>query len=257
MTTTRLLSWNVNGIRAVEKKGFFETLSVLSPDILCLQETKARPEQLGTALLAPHGYHVSWDYAERKGYSGVSVFSRQTPLEVQRGIGIERFNVEGRVLLARYPSFVLLNVYFPNGKMNNERLDYKMDFYNAFLDYVVGLRRVGEKLVICGDYNTAHKEIDLARPKANANESGFLLKERAWMDHLVASGFVDTFRIFHHEGGRYSWWDLMTRARERNVGWRIDYFFVSDNMVESVVDADILDDVQGSDHCPVSLTLAT
>lgn len=255
MNTMRLLSWNVNGIRAVERKGELQRLLRSAPDVLCLQETKAVPEQLGESLRAPEGYHVYWESAARKGYSGVSLFSRLTPLEVRPGFGIERFDLEGRTLVARYPGFLLYNVYFPNGKANKERLKYKLDFYHAFLEHVAGLRQRGERLVICGDYNTAHKEIDLARPKENSKESGFLPEEREWMDRLVAAGFVDAFRLFHAEGERYTWWDLKSRARERNVGWRIDYFFVSDNLRDAVVDADIHAEVEGSDHCPVSLTL--
>jgi exodeoxyribonuclease III len=256
MGRVNLLSWNVNGVRAVERKGDLQRLLQGMPDVLCLQETKATPEQLGDGVLAPTGYHVYWDSAERKGYSGVALFSREQPLEVRRGLGIPRFDVEGRVLVARYPSFLLFNVYFPNGKRDDDRLEYKMDFYEAFLEHIESLRRDGEKLIICGDYNTAHKEIDLARPKENSTVSGFLPKEREWMDRLVAHGFVDTFRMFHQEAERYSWWDLKSRARERNIGWRIDYFFVSENLRDAVLDADILADIEGSDHCPASLALA-
>jgi len=253
----RLISWNVNGIRAVEKRGFFEWLEEVSPDILCLQETKAHPEQLSSALLSPNGYHVYWNHPERKGYSGVAILSREQPVQVRSGFGIARFDDEGRVLVARYPEFLLFNVYFPNGKLSAERLAYKLDFYNAFLSHLIELRHQGERMVVCGDYNTAHKEIDLARPRENSKVSGFLPEERDWMDRLTSHGFVDTFRMFYSEGGHYTWWDLRTRARERNIGWRLDYFFVSDNLTESVRDARILSDVTGSDHCPVSLTLAT
>lgn len=255
MARMRLLSWNVNGIRALEKRGFLEWLYQIAPDALCLQETKAQPDQLNPALRSPNAYHAYWNHPERKGYSGVALFSREKPLEIQSGIGIERFDTEGRVLVARYPGFLLLNVYFPNGKMSNERLNYKLQFYDAFLDHLVFLRNQGERIVICGDYNTAHKEIDLAHPRENAKVSGFLPEEREWMDRLTDAGFVDTFRLFENEGGHYTWWDLRTRARDRNVGWRLDYFFVSDNLVASVVDAGILSDVTGSDHCPVSVTL--
>ena len=195
------------------------------------------------------------DYAERRGYSGVSIFSRLQPIDVRRGLGIDRFDVEGRVLVARYPSFLLYNIYFPNGKANQERLQFKLDFYDRFLEHVVALAQSGESIVICGDYNTAHEERDLARPKENVKVSGFLPEERAWMDRLTASGFVDTFRMFNSEGGHYTWWDMKTRARERNIGWRLDYFFVSENLRKSVAEASILADIQGSDHCPVSLTL--
>jgi len=257
MSALRLLSWNVNGIRAVEKKGLLTWLQESAPDILCLQETKAEPDQLGSALLSPAGYHVYWDFAQRRGYSGVSVFSREEPVEVKRGFGVERFDAEGRVLVARYPGYQLFNVYFPNGQSGNERLTFKLEFYDAFLEHIVALKDKGEKLVICGDFNTAHKALDLARPKENATNSGFLPQERAWLDRLVANGFADTFRMFETEGGHYTYWDMKIRARERNVGWRIDYFFVSDNLRSAVVDAGILSDVMGSDHCPVSLALET
>jgi len=253
--TIRLISWNVNGIRSLEKKGLASWLQETAPDILCLQETKAHPEQLSKEITAPTNYNAYWDYPERKGYSGVAIFSRVPPLAVSRGFGIERFDAEGRVLVARYPAFTLFNVYFPNGKMGQERLQYKLDFYDAFLEHLLARRAAGERLVICGDFNTAHREIDLARPAQNQNTSGFLPEERAWMDKLADSGFVDTFRHFNQEPGNYTWWDLRTGARERNVGWRLDYFFVSDDLVDSLVDASIMREVMGSDHCPVSLTL--
>lgn len=253
--TMRLVSWNVNGIRAVEKKGFVEWLQTATPDVLCLQETKAHTEQLSESLLHPLDYQSYWEYPERKGYSGVAVFSRSMPLEVARGFGIDRFDAEGRVLVSKYSSFTLFNVYFPNGKMNDERLQYKMDFYEAFLEHLMGLLAVGERVVVCGDYNTAHTELDLSHPKENVKVSGFLPKERDWMDRLVEAGFVDSFRLFNKEGGNYTWWDMRTRARERNIGWRLDYFFVSQNFIGNVTDAGILPDVYGSDHCPVTLTL--
>ncbi len=250
-----LLSWNVNGIRAMEKRGFVEWLNEVSPDVLCLQETKAQPNQLSASLHSPDGYHVYWNHPERKGYSGVALFSREEPLQVQAGFGIDQFDTEGRVLVARYPAFLLFNVYFPNGKMSDERLQYKLRFYDAFLSHLMALRSRGERIIICGDYNTAHKEVDLTHPKTNANVSGFLPEEREWMDRLTGAGFVDTFRLFESEGGHYTWWDLRTRARERNVGWRLDYFFVSDDLVASVAEASIMSEVTWSDHCPVSLTL--
>ncbi len=256
MPKIRLFSWNVNGVRAVEKKGLLTWLQEQSPDVLCLQETKALPEQLGETLLSPSGYHVYWNFAQRRGYSGVSIFSREKPVEVARGFGVERFETEGRVLVARYPGYLLFNVYFPNGQSGDERLQYKLQFYDAFLDHIVALKEKGERLIICGDYNTAHTELDIARPKENSTRSGFLPIERAWLDRLVASGFIDTFRMFNSEGGHYTYWDIKTRARERDVGWRLDYFFVSDNLKDAVVDAGILSEVTGSDHCPVSLTVS-
>jgi exodeoxyribonuclease-3 len=250
-----MVSWNVNGIRAVEKKGFLDWLRAASPDVLCLQETKAHEEQLGDSLLRPLDYDVYWDYPERRGYSGVAVFSRPKPLSVSRGFGIERFDAEGRVLVSCYPQFTLFNVYFPNGKASDERLKYKLEFYEAFLDHLRRRLERGERVVVCGDYNTAHKEIDLSHPKENVKVSGFLPEERDWMDRLVAAGFVDSFRLLNKDGENYTWWDMRTRARERNIGWRLDYFFVSENLVSAVSEAGILPDVYGSDHCPVSLTL--
>ncbi len=257
MSTVRLLSWNVNGIRAVEKKGFLDWLRQEAPDVLCLQETRAHPEQVPPALSPPEGYFAYWDHPERRGYSGVALFSRVEPRRVTKGFGIERFDAEGRVLVAAYPGFTLFNVYFPNGKMSEERLQYKLDFYDAFLAHILRLREKGEKLIICGDVNTAHTEIDLSHPKENETTSGFLPVERVWMDRLTGHGFADTFRLFNVDPGNYTWWSVRTRARERNIGWRLDYFFVSDNLLGSVTGAEILSDVMGSDHCPVSLTLST
>lgn len=256
MKELEILCWNVNGIRAVEKKGFPEWLRQTSPDILCLQEVKAQAEQIAPEIQQPPGYRGYWNFPQRKGYSGVAMFAKEKPGEVHTGFGIEQFDVEGRVMIARYPQFALFNVYFPNGKMSQERLDYKMDFYDAFLDFIHPLKARGEKLIICGDFNTAHNEIDLARPKENETISGFLPMERAWMDKFVADGFVDTFRHFNKEPNHYTWWSLRTRARERNIGWRLDYFFVSENLIDSVTEASIFPDVIGSDHCPVGTKLS-
>ena len=250
-----MICWNVNGVRAVAKKGFFEWLKKESPDILCLQETKARPDNLTKELLEPPGYQTFWDYGERKGYSGVATFSKVQPLKVEKSFGASEFDTEGRILIAEYPEFTLCNIYFPNGKQGDIRLNYKMDFYEAFFNYVEARRRKGDKLIICGDVNTAHTEIDLAHPKENSKISGFLPKERAWLDKLVAHGYIDTFRYFHKEPGQYSWWDMKTGARARNVGWRIDYFFITENLVGNMEKAYIMPEVMGSDHCPIALVL--
>jgi len=255
MKEVKLLCWNVNGIRAVMKRGFLDWLARESPDVLCLQETKATPDDLPQGLLRPPGYFAFWNYPERKGYAGVATFSKEKPLKVQNGFGMPEFDKEGRVIASEHPGFTLFNVYFPNGKKDATRLKFKIDFYEAFLNYIEPLRKKGDRLVICGDYNTAHHEIDLARPKENSKISGFLPEERAWMDRLVSLGYVDTFRHFNKEPGQYSWWDIKTRARERNVGWRIDYFFVTPNLVSELVNAAILSEVTGSDHCPVLLEL--
>lgn len=255
MARFRLLSWNVNGLRSVHKKGLLEWLAQERPDVLCLQETKAAEDQLPMDLRQVEGYHAYFSSAERKGYSGVALYTRVEPLAIERGFGIEEFDREGRILIAHYPDFMLLNIYFPNGKLSEERLRYKMRFYDAFLDIADGLKAEGKNIVVCGDVNTAHREIDLARPKENSKVSGFLPEERAWVDRFVEHGFVDTFRMFNQEPGHYTWWDTMTRARERNVGWRIDYFFVNEGFTHRVVNATILPEVMGSDHCPVGLEL--
>jgi len=255
MKEIRILCWNVNGIRAVERKGFPEWLQRESPDILCLQEIKAHLGQISPGIQQPSGYHTYWNFPERKGYSGVATFTKESPSKVSNGFGMKQFDIEGRAIITEHPKFTLFNVYFPNGKQSEERLKYKMDFYNAFLDFVDSLKAKGEKLVVCGDFNTAHKEIDLARPRENENISGFLPMERAWMDKFVAHGFIDTFRHFNKEPNRYTWWSLRTRARERNIGWRLDYVFVSENLLDLVVGASILSEVAGSDHCPVGIKL--
>ena len=251
-----LLSWNVNGLRAMLKKGFSEWLGEQNPDIMCLQETKAQREQLPPSWQEVEGYHTYYASAERKGYSGVAIYSRPRPHKVERSFGDERFDDEGRVLIAYYDEFTLFNVYFPNGGASPERLDYKLGFYESFLAHLTPRIARGESIVLCGDVNTAHGEIDLARPDDNRTVSGFLPEERAWVDRLVASGFLDTFRLFEQDGGHYTWWDMRTRARRRNIGWRIDYFFVTENLRSAIKDAFILPEIQGSDHCPVGLTLA-
>ncbi|HOG23400.1 MAG TPA: exodeoxyribonuclease III, partial [Candidatus Omnitrophota bacterium] len=249
------LSWNVNGIRAVQKKGFLEWLAREKPDILGVQETKAKPEQLDIFLMNPEGYHTYWNSAVRPGYSGVALFTREKPLKVTNGFGVKKFDEEGRVITAEYPDFAFLTIYFPNGKASEERLQYKMDFYDETRRWVRRLRKKQPNIIVCGDYNTAHKEIDLARPKENEGVSGFLPIERAWMDAWVADGMVDIFREFHGGPWNYSWWDMKSGARERNVGWRIDYHFVTESLVPKVRDASILKDVTGSDHAPVEIQL--
>jgi len=251
----RLLSWNVNGIRAVAKKGFLDWLEKESPDVLCLQETKAHLEALEGRLAEPEGYHAFWNPAERKGYSGVATFSREKPKNVHYGMGIPRFDIEGRIVRLEYPGFDLLNVYFPNGTSGDDRLRFKMEFYDAFLDHAEALRAEGRKLVIAGDVNTAHKAIDLKNARANEKNSGFLPEERAWLDKFVAHGYVDTFRMFHPEPDQYTWWTYRANARARNIGWRIDYFFVTEDFTSRVVDAFIQPEVTGSDHCPVGIEI--
>ena len=256
MKKIKLQSWNVNGIRAGIKKGFFDWLYQSQPDILGLQETKIDAEKLTPEMTHPEGYQTHWSHAEKKGYSGVALFSKLKPLSVCECLGVPELDREGRVLLADYGNFMLYNIYYPNGQRGDERLQYKMDFYDAFLAHADKLKKKGKNLVICGDVNTAHKPIDLARPKENEGTSGFLPIERAWMDKLISHGYIDTFRHIHPDAvDEYSWWNMRSRARERNVGWRIDYFFVSESLEKNIVDASIEQEVEGSDHCPVTLVL--
>lgn len=255
--TIRLLSWNVNGIRAAYRKGFDEWVTQASPDVLSVQELKAQEHQIGKGFDAPRGYHPSWAFAERKGYSGVATFSKQAPVRVESGFGIDRFDSEGRTIVTEFPAFVLYNIYFPNGQSSAERLKYKLDFYDAFLDHARAQIARGKKLIVCGDYNTAHHAIDLARPRENENTSGFLRVERDWLDKWEAEGFVDTFRHFCDAPDWYTYWDQKSRARDRNVGWRIDYFFVHESAMDAVTGAAIHTSIMGSDHCPVELELDT
>ena len=256
MSNIKLISWNVNGIRAIAKKGFFQWLDQEKPDIVGLQETKIAAEQLTDELKAPPGYHGYFSHATRKGYSGVAIFTKEKPISVTEGLGHDRFDQEGRVLVADYGNFVLANIYYPNGTANEIRLGYKLDFYDAFFDFAENLKRQGKSLIVCGDFNTAHKEIDLARPKENQEVSGFLPIERAWLDKFVAAGYTDTFRLFNSDPHNYTWWHMVTRARERNVGWRIDYFFTALELEKRLVNATIEAATLGSDHCPVTLTIS-
>ena len=252
----KIISWNVNGIRAVQKKGFLDLLERESPDALCVQETKISPAQITQELQNPADYYSQWVSANRPGYSGVATFSKQKPLHVQKELGNGRHDGEGRLLLTEFPNFVLVNVYIPNGGLGDHRIQYKLDYYDEMLDFLERLRVKGKNLVICGDINTAHEEIDLARPKENENVTGFLPVERAWLDKFIAAGYVDTFRHFHpEEFDAYTWWSYRSGARVRNVGWRIDYFFVNKEFLPHVKKAWILSSVGGSDHCPIGLEI--
>ncbi len=252
----KLYSWNVNGIRAAQKKGFLDWLHTEKPDILTVQETKAWPEQLDPELRQPEGYHSWWVHAERKGYSGVGLYSKTEPRDVKLGLGIKKFDSEGRTIIADFGDFTLMSTYLPNGKGSEERLRYKMEYKEAFLDYANGLASEGKPVVFCGDINTAHNEIDLTHPKPNSKYSGFLREERDWMDKVVEQGYIDSYRHLNPEQeGAYSWWSLRSGARAKNVGWRIDYFFISPDLLDKMATAEIHADVMGSDHCPISLTL--
>jgi exodeoxyribonuclease III len=252
-----LISWNVNGIRAVAQKGLFDYLATEQPDMFSMQETKALPEQLDETLLAPEGYHAYWHSCSlRKGYSGVGTYSKIPAKRVNTSIGVERFDVEGRVLELDFDDFVLFNIYFPNGENSAKgRLEYKLDFYDALFAHIEPLRQSGRKIVVCGDYNTAHDERDLARPKENVGTSGFMPIEREKLDHIVSLGYVDTFREVSGDGENYTWWSYRQFARERNVGWRIDYHFITKNLLPQMRDAGIQPEVMGSDHCPTKLVL--
>lgn len=253
----KMISWNVNGIRAIAQKGFLGWLYDLDPDIVGLQEIKAEETQLEEELLNPRHRNSYWNPSRtKKGYAGTAVFSKMNPVKVEYGWGQEIFDLEGRTVMLDFDRFVLFNIYFPNGERSPERLQYKLDFYNSFLEYAMELKKQGRSLVICGDVNTAHTEIDLARPKENQKTSGFLPIEREWIDRLLAAGFIDTFRFKHPDArDKYSWWSYRGGARQRNVGWRIDYFFISEDLQSKLVDAFILDQVTGSDHCPVGIVL--
>jgi exodeoxyribonuclease-3 len=255
--TITLLSWNVNGIRAAHKKGFLEWLASAAPDVLCLQETRAEESQLVAKLAQPAGYVGYWNASRKKrGYSGTAVLTRTKPTSVSFGLGIQEFDQEGRTIIAHFPTFTLLNCYFPNGGRDHSRVPFKLAFYDAFFEKCESLRAQGRQVIFCGDVNTAHKEIDLAHPKPNRNTTGFLPQERAWIDHLIDAGYVDTFRTLYPDlTEQYTWWSVPTRARERNVGWRLDYFFVAADVLDRIGGAFILPDVTGSDHCPVGLHL--
>ena len=251
----KLISWNVNGIRAAVKKGFLNYLDNEQPDILCIQESKAHKNQLSSDILEEHGYHTYWHSGIKKGYSGVATFCREKPLYVQEGLGIEKYDKEGRVLLTEHENFLLYNIYFPNGQKDETRLQYKLDFYDDLLPIINEQTDSGNNVIVTGDWNTAHQSIDLARPKENVRTSGFMPVERKKIDHYISQGWIDTFRLFHDEPNRYSWWTYRFGARERNIGWRIDYFFISQGLIEQCVDADIHHEIYGSDHCPISLKL--
>ncbi|MGB3211905.1 MAG: exodeoxyribonuclease III [Desulforhopalus sp.] len=248
----KFVSWNVNGIRAIEKKGFVNILQDLDADIVGLQETKAQPEQLSLELKNIPGYRSYFHSAERKGYSGVAFYSRLEPMTVLYGLGDPEFDCEGRVLTLEFENYFLINIYFPNSGDKLKRLDFKLRFNERLITYAKELE-AKKTVILCGDFNVAHKEIDLKNPKTNTKNAGFTPEERSWMDSFVAAGFVDTFRIFNQEPDQYTWWSYRFNARAKNVGWRIDYFCVSEAAKPRIKNAAILKDVLGSDHCPVEL----
>ncbi len=258
MMPLKMISWNVNGFRAVLKKGFSDWLRVEMPDMLCIQETKIDEGAIPPESREIAGMESYWSCGVRKGYSGVATYTRIKPAKVARGFGLgEEFDREGRIVITEFEKFDLLNIYFPNGQKDEERLRYKLAFYDATLEYCENRRGKGRELVICGDVNTAHNEIDLARPKDNENVSGFLRIERDWMDKFEAHGYVDTFRKLHpNKAGAYTWWSMRTAARARNVGWRLDYFYVTPGLMAKVEGSGMMSGVEGSDHCPIVMLIA-
>jgi exodeoxyribonuclease-3 len=250
----KIISWNVNGIRAAIKHGMWEWFRDTRPDIFLLQEIKAVPEQVPEQVAYPNDYHAYWMPAQRKGYSGVAAFSKKPPNSVAK-LGISDFDIEGRVQVLHYDEFSLINCYFPNSQEGGKRLDYKLAFCNAILEYCQDLRSQKKNIILCGDYNIAHKSIDLKNPKQNEKNPGYLPEERAWMDSFVAAGYTDSFRLFHKGPGHYTWWSYRFRAREKDIGWRIDYFCVNEEFKGRIARSGILKHITGSDHCPVQLTV--
>ena len=251
----KITTWNVNGFRSVLQKGFVDWAESGESDVICLQEIKAKPDQVEEEAQNLDGYRAFWNPAERAGYSGVLTYSQPLPLEVRYGLGTPRFDGEGRVIRLQFPAFYLYNIYFPNGQRDQERLDFKLDFYAQLLEECDRLHQEGNWIVLTGDFNTAHKEIDLANPQANSKISGFLPEEREWIDRYLEHGFVDAFRRLYPERVQYTWWTYRFGARKRNIGWRLDYFLITESMMDYVNDVVVHDQVTGSDHCPVTLDL--
>ncbi|EKD89414.1 MAG: hypothetical protein ACD_34C00070G0007 [uncultured bacterium] len=251
----KITTWNVNGFRAILKKDFQNSIQNLSPDILCLQELKAKEEQLSSEDISIPGYDRLWNSAVRPGYSGVGTYVKQGVkiAEHSNGLGLDEFDVEGRVIQSKLDDFILFNIYFPNGQRGQDRVDYKLRFYARLLDMCKEEHAKGKNIIITGDFNTAHKEIDLANPKENSKISGFLPEERAWIDTYLENGFTDAFRLLYPEKVQYTWWTYRVNARARGIGWRLDYYLVSNPFMQRVKDVTIFDQVQGSDHCPVTL----
>ncbi len=252
----KITTWNVNGIRASLKKGLYDWVQANRPDVLCLQEIKARPEQLPEEARTPEAYEAIWNPAMRPGYSGVATFLRETPNAYDLGMGAPEFDDEGRLIRTRHEDFWLYNVYFPNGQRDLGRLQYKLGFYARLLDEIDQIHAAGGQVIVTGDFNTAHREIDLANPKQNSTNSGFLPEEREWIDKYMQHGLVDAYRQLYPERVQYTWWTYLFNARKRNIGWRLDYFLLSESLMERVQDVVVHDDAEGSDHCPVTLVIA-
>ena len=251
----KITTWNVNGYRAILRKKALAWVLDINPDVLCFQETKLQLEQISDSQASIDGYEGEWHSAERKGYSGVVTFHKKMPNEVEKGIGIEKFDAEGRVIRSKFKDFFLYNIYFPNGGSGNKRVPFKLEFYEKLLEICDVHHQAGENVIITGDFNTAHNEIDLANPKSNEKNTGFLPEERKWIDIYLEHQFVDAYRALYPERIQYTWWTYRYNARENNVGWRLDYFLVSEGLMEKIEDVVIHTDIMGSDHCPVSLTI--
>lgn len=249
----KIISWNVNGLRAVYKRNFLKWLKKSSADIVCLQEIKAQTEQLPPDLIKVKNYYSYFNPSIRKGYAGVAVYVKEKPLRVEQGLGMERFDQEGRMLKLKYSDFILINLYLPHGGRQKENLGYKLKAYNLLLNYLKKNKR--KNIILIGDFNIAHKEIDLARPKQNKNNTMFTPRERKQIDNMVKLGFTDTLRKFHKKGGYYTWWPYFANARERNLGWRIDYAFLSESLTPELKSSFILSRVTGSDHCPIGIEI--
>jgi exodeoxyribonuclease-3 len=248
-----IISWNVNGIRAAVKKGFLEWFQKTKPNILCLQEVRAEQDQIPVNLVRPHGYYAYFNAAHKKGYSGVAVYTKEKPMKVEYKLEMERFDQEGRMISLEYQNFTLINLYLPNGGRNKENLDYKLKVYQHLLGYLK--ENKNKSIILTGDFNIAHQEIDLARPKQNYNNTMFTPKEREQIDKIININLVDTFRVFNKKGGNYTWWSNFANARNRNLGWRIDYVFISQKLTSNIKKAFILPEVKGSDHCPIGIEI--
>ena len=254
----RITTWNENGLRAIMKKEFFENVNKIQPDVLCLQEIKARPDQLdkeGMIKINNNFSHLVWNPAQRPGYSGTTTWAKNEPLDVQLGLGVEEFDGEGRVIASKYPEFWLFNIYFPNGQRDLGRVPYKLNFYKKLLEICDKLHELGQKVILTGDFNTAHQEIDLRYPKPNSTATGFLPEERAWIDTYLDHGFVDAFRKLYPDRVEYTWWTYISNARKNNSGWRLDYYLISAPLMDQVSDVINHTEIMGSDHCPVTLDL--
>jgi exodeoxyribonuclease-3 len=251
----KIISYNLNGIRAAMRKNLVEWLKQSNPDIFLVQETKAHPEQVELDRFKELGYHCYFHSAEKKGYSGVAIFSKEEPRNVEEGCGLEKYDREGRLIRADYDGFSVLNTYFPSGSVGSVRQDFKMDFLHDFTSYIHSLKKQHPNLIICGDVNICHRAIDIHNPKANKKTSGFLPEERQWVSDFLETGFIDSFRVHHPEPDRYSWWSYRANSRARNKGWRIDYQLISKEMEQKLVNSDILHDVKHSDHCPTLLEI--